>query len=124
MEKRRHIRFLAKDNAFAALGYKFTRVGKIRNIGTGGLAFEYITDEDSDGGAFKIDVFVSGHGFHLSKVPCGVVYDIPVGVSDISPIFYHTLITRQCGVQFGALTEDKRVELNLFLEMYTTGPAP
>jgi hypothetical protein len=123
MEQRRHIRFLAVDNAFAALGAGFARVGRLKNISTGGLAFEYITDNDSDEQASQLDVFVSGEDFHLSKVPCRVVYDVPVSRSDVSRLFFQPFVTRQCGVQFGQLTQEKTTQLNLFLETYTTGVA-
>ena len=124
MEKRRHIRLLADDNAFAALGSRYSKVCKVKNISTGGLAFEYITDGESGEETCQLNIFVSGNNFHLSKVPCSVVYDIPVRRPDVSRIFYQPFITKQCGVQFGALAEDTIAQLNRFLETHTTGIAP
>lgn len=40
IDKRKYIRFLAQDDAFAALG--FSIVGKVKDISMGGLAFGYI----------------------------------------------------------------------------------
>jgi len=37
-EKRRFIRYQAKEKVFAALGEKFSRVGKVKDISVGGLA--------------------------------------------------------------------------------------
>ncbi len=125
MEQRRQIRFVPHDSAFAALGSTFARVGKIKNISIGGLAFEYITDEDSDQEASQLDIFLSGNDFHLAKVPCRVVYDMPKRKSDdASRIVFETFMTKQCGVQFVGLTEDKVSQLDLFLNVYTTGVAP
>jgi hypothetical protein len=124
MEQRRHTRFLVEDNAFAALGVRFAKVGRLKNISIGGLAFEYITDGESDDDTSQLDVFVSGNDFHLPKVPCEVVYDLPVRRSDVNRIFFQPFLTRQCGVRFEALPRDKMVQLRLFLETHTTGVAP
>jgi hypothetical protein len=123
MEKRREKRLLVEDNAFAALGARFTKVGRVKNITKQGLAFEYITDGDSEDDPSQLDVFVSGDDFHLPKVPCKVVYDVPMRRSDGNRIFFQPFVTRQCGVQFEGLTEDKRAQLELFLETHTRGVA-
>ena len=123
MEKRRQIRFLAEENAFAALGARFTKVGRVKNISTGGLAFEYITDGNGEESPSQLDVFVSGDDFHLPKVPCRVVYDIPSRRADRNRIFFQPFVTKQCGVEFEGLTEEKRVQLELFLETHTRGAA-
>ena len=57
-EQRKHDRFIPKENAFAALGRKYTRVGKIKDISVGGLAFEYIAGEESNNNASEIDIFL------------------------------------------------------------------
>ncbi|MDY6951139.1 MAG: PilZ domain-containing protein [Thermodesulfobacteriota bacterium] len=124
MEKRRHVRLLVEDNAFAALGARFTKVGRVKNVSTGGLAFEYITDVHSDEKASQLDVFVSGQDFHLPKVLCKVVYDIPVERSDLNRIFFQPFVTKQCGVQFEPLPEDKVAQLTIFLKTHTKGVAP
>jgi len=47
IDERNNIRFLARDDAFAALG--FSTVGKVKDISMGGLAFEYLNiSENSD----------------------------------------------------------------------------
>jgi len=123
MEKRRHIRLLAQDNAFAALGSRFTRVGRVKNISSGGLAFEYITNGETDEDTSQLDVFVSGKDFHLPKVPCKVIYDIPVQRSDVNRIFFQPFVTKQCGVEFKELAEEKSAQLRHFLETHTAGVA-
>jgi hypothetical protein len=123
MEKRRQVRFLAQENAFAALGEKFTKVGRLKNISAGGLAFEYITDGNSENGPSQLDLFVSGDDFHLSKVPCRVVYDIPSRSSEGNRIFFQPFLTKQCGVEFEGLTKEKKAQLDLFIASHTTGVA-
>jgi len=124
VERRRHIRFLAQDNAFAALRTAFTKVGRIKNISIGGLAFEYITDEESDQGGSEVDVFISGNSFHLPRVPCTVVYDIPARSPFGNGMFFQTFFSKQCGLEFGGLTKDEMEQLNLFLEKHTLGLVP
>ncbi len=41
-ERRKYTRFLAEEDGYAALGANFTKVGKLKDISIGGLAFEYI----------------------------------------------------------------------------------
>ena len=48
IEQRKYARFLSLSQAFAALGSTYTRVGKVKNISLGGLAFEYITGEETN----------------------------------------------------------------------------
>ena len=125
MEKRQHIRLLPNQNAFAAVRSRSNeagkiRVGKIKNISPGGLAFEYITDEESTQEPCQVDVFISSeHKFHISKMPCRVVYDIPAGRSQKSDIFFSSFISKQCGIQFERLKEEEVGQLKLFLETYT-----
>ena len=111
---------LAQNNAFAALGSRFTKVGRVKNISTGGLAFEYITNGDTDEDNSQLDVFVSGKDFHLPRVPCKVIYDIPAQPTDLKRIFFQPFLTKQCGVKFKTLSAEKSAQLSLFLEKHTT----
>lgn len=121
LDKRKYSRFLAQEDAFVALGHSFARVGKVKNISRGGLAFEYVSDKDLNEDASQLDVFLSEHGFHLSDMPCVIVYDIPVS----KPYEYHTFnqifTTKRCGVKFGELSKHKRAQLDFFLKNHTRG---
>jgi len=128
IDKRKYNRFLAQDDAFAALGFK--PVGKVKDIGMGGLAFEYINiSENSDQvsshrGTFEplqLTIFLSKNNFHLSDVPCKTIYDINASISDSSQEFIISLNHRLCGVKFGTLSEDIMAKLEFFLKNHTTG---
>ncbi len=80
-EQRKYTRYAAADNAFAALEPGFNKVGRIQDISIMGLAFEYITDEVADFEVSKVDIFVIGEDFFISKIPCKVVYDISLETS-------------------------------------------
>ena len=128
IDKRKYVRFLAQKDAFAALGFR--TVGKVKDISMGGLAFGYIDiPENSDQvsshrDAFEplpVTIFLSKNDFHLSDVPCKIIYDINAPVSDSSQKFITSLKHRLCGVKFGTLSEDIMAKLELFLKNHTTG---
>ncbi len=117
------MRFSVPDNAYAALGPTFNIVGKIKGISMGGLALEYLTDEVSDLENLEVDVFVRGEEFHVSKIPCKLIYDIPLHTSAKNQIFPDGLIRKRCGVQFEKLTMICRKQLEQFIATHTTGKA-
>ncbi len=121
-EQRKYTRYAAADNAFAALGPGFTKVGKIKDISVLGLAFEYITDEVADmDEVSKVDIFVRGEEFHISKIPCKVVYDISLETSGANQFSPNGLMHKRCGLAFESLPNTGRVMIAQFMEAYTTG---
>jgi hypothetical protein len=123
-EQRMSSRFLVQDNVIAAIRNGFARIGKVKDISTGGLSFEHIEDEISSQEAPLKNIFLFISEFCLPKVPCRVVYDIPVGLPDEYPTCFIHYKTRRCGVKFEALSEDQKTHLEIFLKTYTKGTAP
>ena len=123
-EKRRHVRFKAPENLFAALGNSFPKVGKIRDISMGGVAFEYIPNEKEETGTTHVDIFLSGNGFYLSKIPCEAVYDI----HQKAPLFgshdFSSIDVNRCGVAFKKLKKENYEQLVYLLDQHTTGLVP
>ena len=120
IERRKYVRFMAKENSFAALRNGFKKVGKINDISVGGLAFSYlgeITEVDSTGNPSHIDIFNSKDGFYISNMPCSVVYETP----DSTPDEGLFIRMSRCGFQFGELNGSQLEQLELFMENYTTG---
>ena len=120
IERRKYVRFLAKDVSFAALRNGFKKVGKISDISIGGLGFSYlseITEIDVAGHISEVDIFLSGNGFHLSNVPCRIVYEAPGSTPD------EGFLVRmfRCGLLYGELNGSQLEQLELFIENYTTG---
>ncbi len=112
-EMRKYSRLSAQDDAFVALG---NRIAKITNISRGGLSFEYLSDNGRKEQASELDIFLSENGFHMSDMPCKIVYDISVSKPYVYRSFSQTFITRQCGVKFGQLSKEKAARLNYFLK--------
>lgn len=132
-EQRKYGRFLARDDAFAALGSEFACIGKIKDIGMGGLAFEYI-DSFSDSNPApaqrsisepsRVDIFLSENGFHLSDVPCRIMYDVIAPVSAQRQGLSTSFGLRRCGVRFGMLTENHTVQLEYFIKTHAAEVLP
>jgi len=125
VEKRKYNRFLARPDTYAALGPLFTKVGKVRQISIGGLAFEYIcTTEHPDRHSTEIAVFLCKNEFFLSNLPCRVISDLPNCAFDKDPIADSIYAVNQCAVQLTAITENQRRRLEYLLEHHTRGLAP
>jgi hypothetical protein len=119
VERRQYTRYLPQDNAFAALGREYTRVGKIKNIALGGLAFEYIVGDAIAEDATQADIFLVGNVFHLHNIPCRIIYDFEVHVPHVNNSYVKILTTKRCGLQFKPHTEEIQTQLGLFVEAYS-----
>ena len=119
MERRKFTRFRAQDDAFAALRGDFSKVGKIYDISINGLGFSFLSEStqvDSADHHTQVDIFNSENGFHLSNVPCRIVYEAP----DSTPDEGFLVRMSRCGLQFWELTGNQLEQLELFIENYTT----
>lgn len=122
-EHRKHTRLLPHKNAFAALGPDFDKIGKIKDISRGGLAFEYFSKKDSNEETFQVNIVISDHGFYMPDAPCRIVYDVSAHMPNNSGVHFD-IMSKRCGIRFGELTEKQTAQLESFLENYTTGLAP
>ncbi len=116
--KREYFRFLVNINAFVAFGRKLIKFGRLKDISVDGLAFEYASNDDLDSEDSQLDIFLPGDLFHISKIPCKVIYDKEVDESD-TKWAYEDVMTKRCGVMFGTLTSGEMSQLEFFLEKYT-----
>ena len=120
--QRKKSRYLTKENAYASLGLGFTKVGEIKDICRNGMAFEYISyDETKLCLNQQVDIFVSQNVFHLANVSCSIIYDVPADTNYISPIFFKNFTYKRCGLQFMDMTEDQESKILTFLENHTKG---
>jgi hypothetical protein len=120
-ERRKFTRLLAEDTAFAVLRPHFTKLGKIKDMSEGGLAFEYIAYEGQKEDTSGMDIFLSGDRFYLGRIPCRIRYDIKIAERYQTPI--DRIERRRCGLQFGELTDEQAAQLEFFLKNHTTGTA-
>ncbi len=120
-EQRQHVRRYPSDNVYVALGEGYARVGRMYDMSKGGLSFEYIVyEEETPEKVQKIDIFISKDEFHLSGVPCEVIYDIHV-TAPTSSLFTSNIISKRCGVRFTGLSTGLENQIDTFMSMHTGG---
>ena len=118
IERRRFVRALAQDMAFAALKDSFKTIGRIKDISIGGLCFSCFKENSekiSESHHTQVDIFLSKSDFHLRNVPCKIMYDIPNSSND-QGLFVKM---SRCGLSFGGLTKNQFEQLNFFIKNYT-----
>ena len=123
MDKRKSTRFLVTDDVVVVLRDKRSKIGRVRDIGMGGLSFEHVHGENSNLESSKRDISLWVNDFSVSHIPCKVVYDIPIGTPPEHDFLTIRHKTRRCGIQFEALLENQKAQLDLFLKTYIQGRA-
>ena len=119
-EKRKFARYITRPEIFAALGKKFSRVGRVKDVSLGGVAFEYITDELNENDLTLIDIFATGNGLHLSRIPCRKIYEVSVKDTTEVSSLSSELRTKRCGVEFDDLTKSELSQVKHLIETYAT----
>jgi hypothetical protein len=114
-ERRSHERFPVKQGAYALLKNGASKLGQIKNIGKGGLAFMYINGGEPMHGSLLLDIFLSGHGFYLKDILCNKISDIHVE----NKFPFSDFKMRHLGVQFPELSHDQSNRLDTFIQNYT-----
>lgn len=116
IEKRKHRRFEAKDGSFVVVWPDFSKQGQIIDISKGGLAFQYIADEEeTKGEGAELDILLQDISFYLERVPFKTAYDIEIQNQST----YVPLKMRRMGVEFGELTPNQTALLDYFIKNYT-----
>jgi c-di-GMP-binding flagellar brake protein YcgR len=120
-ERRRYTRFRAQDTAYAAVGAEYTHVGRLIDIGIGGLALEYLTDDNAQLMNPPVDIFVREKNFHLSKLPCKIIYNMRIDAPGQPLTSANGLIRKRCGVEFKSLSKTHKKQLEVFLSNHIVG---
>ena len=124
-ERRRYTRFLAEKDAYAALGSNFAKVGKLKDISIGGLAFEYIDcTENCVRDSSRIAIFHSLNEFHLANLACRLICNSAICAENEDPLVSRQYVIHRCAIQFGDLVAKQRKQLEYFIDHYTCGTAP
>ena len=117
VERRKHKRFQAQEGAYALLKDNSSKLGQIKNISKGGLAFSYIVNGGQVHESFNIDIFISGQGFCLKDAPSKKVSDFHIN----NKLPFSTFAVRQIGVQFDKLNQSQLLQLDDFIRNHTIG---
>ena len=119
-EKRKHIRYLAKEGAYAAFGTHFNKVGKLKDISLGGLAFRYVDNTEDYLNDFEtVAIFVSENEFYLPDLACRLIYDFPMHSTDKIQNFKTRFKIKRCGLKFTTITDHQQDKLKSFIDHYT-----
>jgi hypothetical protein len=119
-EQRKHIRLAAEDDAYAALGTHYDKVGKLLDISIGGLGFRYIDKlEDSAQDSSIVAIFLSKNRFYLPGLACRLIYDSPIQSNNSAPDFKSPFRINRCGLQFTSLTDHQMDKLKFFINHHT-----
>jgi len=115
IERRKHKRFKVKGGAFAVSTTDCKKLGQIKDIGKGGLAFQFIENDEPAKGSIEIEIFSTAGDFYLKKLPVKTVLDFKVDNSVSSD----SMPMRQWSMQFGELNYFQKLLLDFFLQKYT-----
>ena len=123
-ERRKYTRFLAEEDVYAALGANFAKVGKLKDISIGGLAFEYIDCTENGGQDSSIvAIFHTHNEFHLPNLACRLIYNLAISAENDDSQFIRHYAIHRCAIQFGDITAKQRKQLEFFINHYTCGTA-
>ncbi len=110
-EKRNYIRYAPSEDTFAVLRNRFEKIGKVLDISINGLSFLYMPVKKKDKPPLQVDIFLTDNGFHLYRIPCRIIYDIPYDGAAIESALSH----RRCGLIFDKIAEEHSEKLKKFL---------
>ena len=120
-ERRRYTRFYVEQGDFQIFSQESGIIGKLRNIGLGGAAYQYTPLSDQGAKATRIDITAPApNRFHIPGIDCRTVYDITELTADQK---FSGGETRLRGVRFIHLSEDQEDKRNILLENCFSGPA-
>ncbi len=121
MERRKYPRVKMEEEAIVALHNGENRIGKLKDIGLGGLAFEHIYDEDllEEDSERHLTLFLRER--KLAKVPCRIIYNQEVPVPPEYDRLAIRLTTKRCGLKFEPLTDHQRLQLEDILKIRPEG---
>jgi hypothetical protein len=117
-ERRKHERYKVKDGIVAVPHASMHLFGRIRDISMGGMTIQYFEEKEWDCEPVEIDLLLNDVDFSLDKVPIKIKFDMENHT--LTP--YRILHERQCGLQFGDLTELQVVLLSNYLQGYAMPP--
>ena len=113
-EKRRHKRFNVKEGVLARSSPDYDRLGQIKDVSKGGLAFQYLENIRSTEEPLEVEIFSPFDVFRLKKLPVRMVMDIKLDTRGL----YASLPIRQLSLQFGKLNHSQELLLDNFIQRY------
>lgn len=119
-DRRGAVRFQPRKSTFVALRPEFVRLGKVVDISSSGLRFQYLISENNqvEKGRVALDMFIGSDGYYLPDIPCETVYERKMEQRGADTM---GLEQRQCGLKFRHLNQEQSDKLQMFLQHHTAG---
>ncbi len=116
VERRKYKRLPVREGVYALIKNNSSKLGQIKNVSRGGLAFSYIANEEQMHESFKVDIFISGQGFYLKNIPSKKISNFHID----NKLPFATFAIRQVGIQFNELNHNQLSQLDNFIRDHTT----
>ena len=113
-ERRKHKRFKVEKGFLAVSSPDHSRMGQIKDISKGGLAFEYLANISSNEEPLEVEIFSRDDVFSL-RLPVKKIVDFKLNTKEL----YTSLLIRQLSFQFGKLNHSQEAQLDHFIQRYT-----
>jgi hypothetical protein len=114
-ERRKHKRFKVKECAFAVAWPDNNKLGPIKDISEGGIAFQVIENGERTKGSLEVEIFSTADDFYMKKLPVRTVLDFELEKTVSS----NSTPMRQLCMKFGKLNHPQRLMLDFFIQKYT-----
>ena len=114
-ERRKHKRLKVKEGSIAISIPDSKKLGQIKDISKGGLAFQYLGSVEQAKNSVEVEILSIADDFYLRKLPVRTVLDVEIN----NPVSLSLLPKRQLSMQFGKLNHYQKELLNHFLQRYT-----
>lgn len=119
-ERRKHVRYSPHQEAFAALGGSYSKVGRITAISMGGLSFEYTVFHETQEENSSVEIFLATGAAHIHHVPCQVVADEEIDAHSARGGQLKFFSSRLCKIRFTEMSTDQQRELEAFIRTHTS----
>ncbi len=118
VNRRKNHRFNVKNNIFAVLKPQYTQMGKLIDINTTGLAFQYIDcieDIHTYTKPSELAIFLNKGNVYLDFIPVKTTYAYEIE----NDLFYNSTKIMRVSVQFSELVFDQLIQLEYFILNHT-----
>lgn len=115
-DRRKDKRFRLPEGSMVAFRPGYSKLGRIIDIGAGGLGLIYIHSQELPKVSSELDIFVAIGDFYLYHVPFETIWDFETDATRFS-----SLRKKRSGLKFGQLTQAQISGLEYFIENHTTG---
>ncbi len=117
-DRRRNKRYRAHKGVLVAPNTRVRKLWQVLDIGMGGLAFRYVSNEGELKTSSEMDIVTGDTRFLLEQIPFRSVSDLEISDGSIS-----TRKLRRHGVRFGDMNDTQVRQLEYLIRSHTVGEA-